>query len=317
MIWRVWLLSLVLFFFKDANAWGFFAHRFINKQACYNIPIPLYSFYNQHINYIETHATDPDNRRGFLEGEACRHFLDGDYYERVSPFDTLPKRWVDAVAKYSQDTLLKHGIVPWHCQRMLQWLVKAFSEKNTERILQLSAELGHYIADANVPLHTTSNYNGQLTGQHGVHAFWESRIPEKSASSFPIFVSEAEFIPNFKDSIWVAIEHSYSLVKNVLDGEMKIRKTFPEESKFGYFLKNGKPLKRESNLYIEAFQQTLGTMVSDQMKHSIFLISSAWYTAWILAGEPDMNFAKFNFIQRDNFPIDSLIFDSLILDHSH
>jgi hypothetical protein len=39
--------------------------------------------------------------------------------------------------------------------------------------------LGHYIGDAHVPLHTTSNYNGQKTNQHGIHGLWESRIPEQ------------------------------------------------------------------------------------------------------------------------------------------
>jgi hypothetical protein len=61
---------------------------------------------------------------------------------------------------------------------MLQRLTNAFREKDQARILKLSAEIGHYVADAHVPLHASTNHNGQLTGQEGIHAFWESRIPE-------------------------------------------------------------------------------------------------------------------------------------------
>ncbi len=39
------------------------------------------------------------------------------------------------------------------------------------KILKYSADLSHYIGDAHVPLHTTSNHNGQLTNQVGIHAF--------------------------------------------------------------------------------------------------------------------------------------------------
>ena len=37
-------------------------------------------------------------------------------------------------------------------------LTKAFQNKDIERILKYSAEIGHYIGDAHVPLHTTENY---------------------------------------------------------------------------------------------------------------------------------------------------------------
>jgi hypothetical protein len=58
---------------------------------------------------------------------------------------------------------------------MLNRLTRAFKEHDRERILRYSADLGHYIGDAHVPLHCTRNYNGQLSGQHGIHGFWESR----------------------------------------------------------------------------------------------------------------------------------------------
>ncbi len=61
---------------------------------------------------------------------------------------------------------------------MLARLTTAFKNKDPAKILKLSAELGHYIADFHVPLHASSNHNGQYTNQKGIHGFWESRIPE-------------------------------------------------------------------------------------------------------------------------------------------
>ena len=78
----------------------------------------------------------------------------------------MPRYWNEAVEQFTEDTLQAYGIVPYHINRVSRWLTKAFENKDAEQILRLSADIGHYIADANVPLHTTENYNGQLTGQY-------------------------------------------------------------------------------------------------------------------------------------------------------
>src|SRR5688572_7862630 len=64
----------------------------------------------------------------------------------------------DAVI-YMDDAFTEHGIIPYHLQSMLRRLTNAFKNQDPELIMRLSAELGHYIGDACVPLHTTSNYN--------------------------------------------------------------------------------------------------------------------------------------------------------------
>jgi hypothetical protein len=100
----------------------------------------------------------------------------------------LPRGWNEAAAKYTEDTLVKYGIVPWWIQTMHRRLTAAFKEKDGAKILKLSADIGHYIGDAHVPLHASSNHNGQHTGQHGIHGFWESRVPELLAEKEWIFL---------------------------------------------------------------------------------------------------------------------------------
>src|SRR5206468_3802178 len=156
---------------------GFFAHRKINYYAVFLLPSEMIGFYKKNINYLTEHAVDPDKRRSLVSGESAKHFIDIDHYG-VYPFEALPRKWEKAVEKYTSDTLKKYGIVPWWIATMKKKLTEAFETKDRNKILKLSADIGHYIADAHVPLHNNSNHNGQLTGQEGIHAFWESRIPE-------------------------------------------------------------------------------------------------------------------------------------------
>lgn len=130
------------------------------------LPPQMMMFYKPHIDFIENHAADPDKRRYLIAAEGARHYIDMDHYGSY-PFNQLPRKWKEAVDKFGEDTLQAHGIVPWHIQVMLGRLTKAFKEKNFSSILKNSAELGHYIADAHVPLHTSENYDGQLTNQKG------------------------------------------------------------------------------------------------------------------------------------------------------
>ena len=109
------------------------------------------------------------------------------------------------------------GIVPYHLNSMQYRLTKAFEAKDIKRILQISAEFGHYIGDAHVPLHTTVNYNGHLTDQRGIHAFWESRLPELYADEdYDFWVGKAAYIDNPRDYFWDIVLTSHSYVDSVL-----------------------------------------------------------------------------------------------------
>ena len=172
------LLSIMYFAMPEKTyPWGFYAHKKINKHAVYTLPPEMFGFFKQHIEYITEHAVDPDKRSMVSEKEAVRHYIDIDHYGE-SPFDSVPIFWNDAVEKYSEDTLQKYGINPWYIQLMFYRLTQAFEEKNADDILFLAANIGHYIADATTPLHTTLYYDGKTKEQKGIHSFWETRIPE-------------------------------------------------------------------------------------------------------------------------------------------
>jgi hypothetical protein len=173
-----------------------------------------------------------------------------------------------------------------------------------------SAEIGHYIGDAHVPLHTSSNHNGQLTNQRGIHGFWESRVPELLAEKqFDFLIGKADYISNPGDFIWNRIMESAKASDSVLIFERELNKQFREDKKYAFEERNGKIIKQYSSAYTIAYNNKLDNMVERRMRQSIYAIASFWYTAWINAGQPDLKE-----LAHQHFSTDELkSFDSLNL----
>jgi len=180
--------------------------------------------------------------------------------------------------------------VPWHVQAMLGRLTQSFKEKNFSSILKNSTELGHYIADAHVPLHATENHNGQLTNQKGIHAFWESRVPELLADKrFDFFIGKAQYIKDPAAFIWHRVLESAKAADTVLRFEKELSGQFPGDKKFAFEERNHVLIKQYSSAYTMAYNKMLNGMVERRMRQSIFAVASFWYTAWINAGQPDLS----------------------------
>jgi hypothetical protein len=272
---------------SSTNKWGFYAHQRINRHAVFILPIEMLPFYKKNIIAIMEHSVDPDKRRYAVKEEAPRHFIDLDAYGSAA-VDSLPHFWNDAVAKIGEDSLLKHGIVPWHIQLMKHNLTMAFKEKNAYRIIKLSSELGHYIADANVPLHTTRNYNGQLTDQVGIHGFWESRIPELFSNDYDYFVGKAEYLPSSQKAAWKAVKNANACLDSVLLFEKNLTKNLKPSKKYVIDTRNGVNIKTYSKEFSKKYHLLLNNQIQRQMRASIKMIGDFWYTCWIDAGQPDL-----------------------------
>lgn len=272
----------------ESFSWGFYAHRKINYNAVFLLPPEMMWLYKQQIDFLSEHAVDPDKRRYAIPEEGPRHYIDIDYYGKY-PFTELPRRWNEAVAKYSEDTLMKYGTAPWWIQTMLFRLTDAFKEKNQVKILKYSAEIGHYISDAHVPLHATLNHNGQYTDQKGIHGFWESRVPELLADKeWDFFIGKAEHIKNPGEFIWQRVLESAAASDTVLLFEKELSKSFPPDEKFAFEERNGITIRQYSSAFSIAYDKKLNGMIERRMRQSIFAIASFWYTAWINSGQPDL-----------------------------
>jgi hypothetical protein len=255
--------------------------------AVFALPEKMFGFFKYHIDFLTQHAVDPDKRRYAMEGEAACHYIDLDRYG-ASPFDSLPHNWQDAVARYGEDSLMAHGIVPWHINRMYYRLTAAFRERDRARILKYASDIGHYIGDAHVPLHCTQNYNGQLTGQHGIHGFWESRLPELFGEEFDYLTGQCRYISNPQKEAWTIVRESYMALDSVLRFERELNAKFPSDRKYTYEQKGNATIRVYSSAYAAAYDRMLGQMVERRLRQSIHAVASFWYTAWVDAGQPDL-----------------------------
>ncbi len=244
--------------------------------------------YKPNIAFISEHSVDPDKRRYAVAAEGPRHYIDIDHYGEY-PYLDLPRKWKDALNKFGEDSLQLYGIVPWHIQIMLNRLTTAFKEKNFSTILKLSSEIGHYIADAHVPLHANTNHNGQYTNQKGIHGFWESRIPELLAEKeFDFFIGKAMYIEMPLEFTWARVLESAKASDSVLQFERELTRQFPPDQKYAFENRNGIVIRQYSTAFTIAFNKKLQGMVERRMRQSIFAVASFWYTAWVNAGQPDL-----------------------------
>ncbi|HEX2616848.1 MAG TPA: zinc dependent phospholipase C family protein [Flavobacteriales bacterium] len=298
---RLLIRSLVLFVVaalvwpaldrEEAGAWGFYGHQRINRMACFTLPPQLFAFYKRHIDYVTDHAVDPDRRRYAVAAEAPRHYIDIDHYAAAGqdPFWEVPHQWDMAVKKFTEDTLQAYGIVPWYIQVEYSRLVNAFKRGDLDRILYYSAELGHYVGDAHVPLHTTENYNGQMTDQHGIHAFWESRIPELSAENYDHFVGRAKYLDDKLEATWSAVKESHLALDTVFNNEKQLQATFPEDKKYVFEDRGRGSMRFYSKEFTKAYEESMSGMVERRMNDAIITLGSFWYSAWVDAGQPDLD----------------------------
>ncbi|WP_242926431.1 zinc dependent phospholipase C family protein [Pontibacter vulgaris] len=283
---KVILILFAILLPLQGYSWGFYAHQRINRLAVFSLPPEMIGFYKKHIRYITENAVNPDKRRYAVEGEAARHYIDIDVYGDSAIYK-MPRFWPDAVAKYTEDTLQAYGIVPWHINLMKYQLTQAFKERNLDRVLRLSADLGHYIADACVPLHTTHNYNGQLTGQHGIHGFWESRLPELLSANYDFFTGQATYIEQPQLKAWELVTSAHLALDSVLTFERELTRAYAEDKKYSFELRNNQTTKVYSREFSENYHKQLNGQIERQMRLAIRTVASYWFTAWVDAGQPE------------------------------
>jgi S1/P1 Nuclease len=286
--------------------WGVWGHNHINKGAVLALPKEMGMFFYNHVDYLVIESTGPDQRKYTYgdKSEFCRHYIDLENYHYTTR-DNMPRTLADAQTKYGKDMLDKSGILPWYIQEMMKKLTAALKNKRKAEILLLAADLGHYIGDAHMPLHTTENHDGQLTGQQGIHAFWESHLPELFGKTYNLYTGEAHYIKDVERATWDIIDSSYSLVGMLLTTEARMKRDNPEDKQY-VIGADGKPKKNSFGTvvhtyeYAHVYHELLNGMVERQMRKAIKLTADFWYTAWVNAGKPDLSDLDLDYVTERN-----------------
>lgn len=273
-------------------SWGIFGHEHINNAAVMALPKPMQTFFYNHIDFITQESTVPDLRKYTLrdKAEGPRHYMD---MENFGSMDSIPHSFEDAKKKYSEKFLNDNGFVGWYIQEMMTKLTKAMKDKRKTEILFIAGDLAHYIGDANMPLHTSANHDGQLTNQKGIHSMFESRMPEMFGKDYNFYTGEAKYIDNIEKATWDMINDSHSQVEPLLLIDRTLRASFAPDKIFDKDQK-GNPAKNKygdliySKEYVTQLHTALNGMVEKQMRKAIVSTANFWYTAWVNAGKPNL-----------------------------
>lgn len=273
------LTTAILLLPATAQAWGFEAHKFIVSRAIDILPAPLKPFFEANRAFIVERSIDPDLWRnaGFTE-EPPNHFLDLDAYGKF-PFPDLPRAYDDAVRKHGLDKLRQNGLVPWRTYEMAGRLVRGFEAvpKNGpyahSDIRFFSAIIGHYVADAHVPLHAVVNYNGQLTGQFGIHNRWEDDLFTRHQKQLVISPAALRTIPHERDFIFDTLLESFQLADDVLQAD---KEAIGERDVY-------------DDTYFETFFAKTRPVLEKRLNDSINAVASMITSAWERAGRPALS----------------------------
>ncbi len=285
---RTIVLSALLLCPQYLMPFGFFAHRHINRLAVYTLPYEMMGFFREHVVFLSHRAVDPDRRAHAMHGEAQRHYIDLDRYGD-HPFPDLPMEWLQALSAFPEDTLLQYGVLPWHIQTMANRLRFAFQQGNPDEILLQAAYLGHYVADACTPLHTTLDYNGREAHQKGIHGLWESRLPELLFDHYTFSVGKAEYVSDVLAKAWELVKYSHTKLDALYHAFDSIYLNAPAHSIYSHQMRGQSHERVFSLQFCEDYHKALGGMVEAQMRLAIKTIGDLWYSAWVDAGRPDLS----------------------------
>src|SRR5215203_3029098 len=203
------LLAALLAVPSPASAWGFEAHKFIVDRMIELLPAQLRPLFEKRRAFIVERAIDPDLWRNVgWDQEPPNHFLDLDH-ERFGPFpfDALPRDYSLAVQKFGKEFIDEQGTLTWSTAEFFGRLQREFESLTRQpppgyvldNIALYSAVLAHYVSDGHVPLHAVVNYNGQLTGQEGLHSRWEAELFERNRATVKLAPAPIKPVLNPRD----------------------------------------------------------------------------------------------------------------------
>jgi S1/P1 nuclease len=251
-------------------AWGDRGHKLVNAAAVDNLPQPLRSYFEARKVYLVEHASDPDHLAHDDAAERPHHYTDMDA-DDTYPFPNLRRQFVleRAAPMFWQ---LRNGDSLWQIERFTLRLADSLEHRRWQAADQDAVYAAHYAADLTQPLHTVKNYDGQLTGQKGVHARFETDLVNALADGWRLEAQPAVFLPDLRGRIFEEAVRSFNC-RNLVFASDRIAvsgRTYLDPQYNAVFYKLAAPLALK------------------QLSDAASFVSSLWYTAWVRAGKPPL-----------------------------
>jgi hypothetical protein len=231
------------------------------------------------VGFLRDHASDADYRKDSDPTEAPKHYIDIDNYPVFVSSGFIPQNYDSVVAAYGLSFVIGNGTLPWATEAAFDSLRDCMQRLDFDRAQQFAADLGHYVADGHMPLHITRNYNGQYTGNSGIHSRYESTMINANIGQILYSGYDAELIPDVNQYIFDYIYTNYPYCDSVLAADNYAKTVSSNTSSSAY---KTALWERSRSFTVPLFQRA-----SHAMADLIF-------TAWIQAGSPALVSSKWN-----------------------
>jgi hypothetical protein len=265
------LIALGVILPSFALAWGPTAHAIVNTWAIQTLPPEIRPFFEDNRQFLVEHANDPDELMKKDRYERMRHYIYLDKYGTF-PYTTLPHDYEVAKEKLGSSRISRDGTLPWQIGEFSLRLTKAMKAGNWEEVKLDAAALAHYVADAHDPLHTTQNFDGQLTFQSGLSARFDIHLFDRYSKLFVMHPESAEKIDDPTEYAFQTCLASNVWVNLIIWSDLRAR--------------NG--LMDSTDEYYDRFYDQVGPTVVQEINASARDAGSYWYTAWLNAGRPQL-----------------------------
>jgi hypothetical protein len=273
----------------SASAWGFTAHRYIMSRAIDLLPPDLKPFFERYRDEIVIRVIDPDLWRNVGWEDEPNHYVNFGAKEfGAYPFTDLPREYGAALEKFGAATLKRTGLLPWREAEEFGNLRRGFEgfARNAAYapgdVVLFAAVASHYMQDAHQPLHASNNYDGQLTGNNGIHSRFERDLIERFQSRLTVVPAPASPIRNIRDYAFDALRASYQLVDPILQAD-----TEAIAGKDAY-----------DDDYFEKFFVKVRPVLEKRLADAITATASLIMGAWEQAGRPALKLEGARTVER-------------------
>ena len=264
-------LGAWFFAIRPAYAWGPKAHRLSNDWAIGTLPDEVRGFFQTNRSFILEHSNDPEKWIKKDRYERMRHYIFLDKYG-MFPYLDLPHSYKEAINKYGSGHIAHNGVLPWQIGEYSLKLTEALKAGKWEEAKLDAAALGFYVSEAHDPLHTTRNYDGQLTNQVGLAERFGTELVDRYSHFFMFRPDDAVKINDPTEHAFKMVLESNTWVDQIILADRLALAGLP-----GY-----------TDEYYDRFYSRIGSTAMREISEAAHDVGSYWYTAWLNAGRPEL-----------------------------
>jgi len=221
--------------------------------------------------YLSEHASDADWRKSSDPEEGPKHYIDIDNYSVFESEGAIPQSLTECETTFGKEFVKDNGYLPWATISSYDSLVSALKKEDWNKAKIFAADLGHYVADGHMPLHLTRNYNGQFTGNTGIHSRYEIDMINTYQDKITYEGSPATVAENVSDYIFSYIYENYAYMDSLLIADDYAKEMAESGSSDLYYAALWEKTEHLTVLMFEKASKALADLI---------------YTAWLEAGKP-------------------------------